>query len=98
MKPKWKNVSDINLITRPSLVKYIREEFYVSFAYTLGMTPRQVIYRAKRRRHACVVLGVKRCFITSGCLENPFIESHAWKFLVRECLNDARRDRAKVSA
>ena len=77
------------MIARQRAKLYIQDPFYRSLAHKQKLNWRQVLRRAERRHSAILKLcGNHRTlrYIGPMRLDNPFIESHAWKFLVREAL------------
>ena len=49
--------------------------------------------RSMRRSHACEVLQVRRVKVLELNFDNPYIEPHAWKYLVRDYMR--RRDQLR---
>jgi hypothetical protein len=79
---------------------YIQDQFYRDLARKQNLTWRQVLKRAERRHAAIYKLCGLRTIKYLGPmrLDNPFIESHAWKFLVREALRNSARCRTQSQA
>lgn len=75
-------------MTYLSKSKYITDPFFKTLAMRRGLTSDQVLTRSERRRRACLKLGVDKDHVYMLRFENPFIYSHAWKFLVRESLRN----------
>jgi len=69
---------------------YSEDEFYVKLAFQRSLGAQDVVRRSRRRRHACIRLGVAHGHINLLRLDNPFMYSHAWKFMVRESLRLAK--------
>jgi hypothetical protein len=76
-------------LQRHKTSRYVTDEFYRGLALKQGLSPEQVRLRATRRIKATIKLGVYYPELLG--LDNPFIESHAWKFLVRESIRDQNR-------
>ena len=80
------------LSQRQRALKYTYEPFYVTMAMNRGLTREQVLRRAVRRAKAAHKLGAIKdhhIYRNQG-LDNPFIESHAWKYLMRQAIADVR--------
>lgn len=74
--------------------KYLTDRFYIQMARDRGMKPTQVIRRSERRTQAVKALQGANNYLRAVYhwnLDNPFIESHAWKFLVRQALSESVR-------
>ena len=80
------------LDARQRALEYAYNPFYRTLGMKLGMTPQAVIKRSRRRSEAILKLVGRQSktynHIGGMRLDNPFIESHAWKFLVREALRN----------
>lgn len=73
--------------------KYTREQFYVETAMKRGWSATKVVHISERRARAFMaVCGIQNNYrALSIChLDNPFMESHLWKFMVRQVIRNAR--------
>lgn len=79
--------------TRQRYLEYAQSPFYRTLGMKLGITPQQAVKRSKRRARAVMKVAGQNSktyrYIGAMRLDNPFIEAHAWKFLVREALRNA---------
>jgi hypothetical protein len=95
-----------NPVGRPrSKSRYLTEQFYVVMAKERGMTPKQVLRRSERRLHAFELVRGRRVkyghgnyFKSIWGADNPFIESHAWKYLMRSALDEQATKRRNFNA
>jgi hypothetical protein len=76
------------LTNRQRCLQYIYDPVYVNMAKRRGWGQGEVLRRAARRMRALHYLKISRPGRPEECLglENPFIEDHGWKFMVRESL------------
>lgn len=73
--------------------RYLEDPFYATMARALAISPERVLARAQKRAWAIVKLGGEHLErdVHQMRLDNPFMESHAWKYLARETLKRAAR-------
>lgn len=82
---------------RQKAVDYVQQQHYAAMAKRHGWPQEKVIRLAIRRMRALRYLGIIRPgHLNEDCigLDNPFIEDHGWKFMVRESMVNVRRRRA----
>lgn len=77
---------------------YVKDLFYSGFMLKRGITADRVVRIAWRRHRAVIALGVPLKDVSGLSLDNPYIESHAWKYLVRQKIHGGRRRRARLEA
>ena len=81
-----------------SKLRYLVDPFYVAMAQDRGMSPALILRRSERRLQAFEKLRRRQVKARSYYraiwgADNPFIESHAWKYLMRSALEETRLQR-----
>lgn len=72
---------------------YARDDFYVKIAMKKGWSAAKVVRISERRSRAFMaVCGIQNDYraLRIWRLDNPFMESHLWKFMVRQVIQNAR--------
>jgi len=83
-----------------AIKRYLDDPFYFLLMKTYRMTPEQVIKRSVRRTAAILKVAKAKDLdiVCRAKLDNPFIESHAWKYLARQVLRSVDRCRTRSQA